>query len=631
MKNWTKVSKLLLIKILLNLDIKNYKGEIYDIPQIKFETKEKKEIKVDKIKNIELKDKEYLIKSENAELEDDKIIKSERNYQEPKKEKENKEMKIKEEKQEQNDDDTFKINTERELEQQIEKEKNQNNNINKSNIEGKNIYEDASIIKIKSLFESIKNFDQLKKEVYEMKKHYQYLNQLTIKSLEEKQKENLETFNQKFSEINKKFESLMGNNKDQDQDASVNENKKDNDNDNKNDIKSENENSENENKPKMMNLSEMNARLKTFEYSKANLTDLSQVNDDLEGKIKELSNKIDNIKLNLFGIDKDDKDIVTNKPDKKYKEERDNNTNNINAQRFNFLNKTDFEKFLKKSEEEHSKIWKEIDSLRLVVGDINDNFNNKASLDDLEQLKNIILDKTEELFLGQNKKIVNNSSAINILQDNFKKLLKLLSEKEQYGNIPSQNLYQFVKNKRSGSGGHSCASCESYIGDLKIEPKHVNWNQFPKKERDNAEILKKVHNGYSRLLQMINFDSGGKPSLVPYTSNVNSDTNISSNMDNNISQTKDKNEFNQSFYNKRLFSSKIKKMMKSNNKTVDLINLKKDEVSLHKKLPTIKTSKSIDNFQNLKQASNQTIHQKDIYFINPALYKVIPKREEKNG
>ena len=114
MKNWTKVSKLLLIKILLNLDIKNYKGEIYDIPQIKFETKEKKEIKVDKIKNIELKDKEYLIKSENAELEDDKIIKSERNYQEPKKEKENKEMKIKEEKQEQNDDDTFKINTERE-------------------------------------------------------------------------------------------------------------------------------------------------------------------------------------------------------------------------------------------------------------------------------------------------------------------------------------------------------------------------------------------------------------------------------------------------------------------------------------------------------------------------------------
>jgi hypothetical protein len=421
----------------------------------------------------------------------------------------------------------------------------------------------------------------------------------------------------------------MGNNKDQDQDASVNENEKDND--NKNDIKSENENSENENKPKMMNLSEMNARLKTFEYSKANLTDLSQVNDDLEGKIKELSNKIDNIKLNLFGIDKDDKNIANNKPDKKYKEERDNTTNNINAQRFNFLNKTDFEKFLKKSEEEHSKIWKEIDSLRLVVGDINDNFNNKASLDELEQLKNIILDKTEELFLGQNKKIVNNSSAINIFQDNFKKLLKLLSENEQYGNISSQNLYQFVKNKRSGSGGHSCASCETYIGDLKIEPKHVNWNKFPKKERDNADILKKVHNGYSRLLQMINFDSGGNPSLIPYTSNVNSDTNISSHMDNNISQTKDKNEFNQSFYNKRLFSSKIKKMMKANNKTVDLINLKKDGINPHKKLPTIKTAKSIDNFQNLKQASNRTIHQKDIYFINPALYKVIPKPEEKNG
>ena len=535
------------------LDIKNYKGEIYDIPQLGFDIKGQKEINVEKIKKNEMKEikeKEKLIKSENGELEDDKMLKIERNNQESKDEKAKKE------------ENNSKINNERELKQQSEKEKNnQNNNIsniNKSILEEIKKYEDETVNKIKTLFESIKNFDQLKQEVYSMKKQYEYLNQLTLKSLEEKQKNNFETFNQKFSELNKKFDTLMGNNTEQNEDKDQEQDQDDSSNEN-DIIKSEKEKSENEeeekddnnNKPKIMNLSEINALLKTFEYSKANLTDLSQVNDDLDGKIKDLANKIDNIKLNLFGIDKDDKNNYSSKSDKKNQIERDNNKNNNNAQRFNFINKSDFEKFITKSEEEHNKIWKEIDSLRLVIDDIKDNFNNKASLDDLEELKNIILDKTEELFLGQNKKITNHSSAIKILQDNFKKLLKLLSDKEQYGNIPSQ--YQYIeKKKRSGSGGHSCASCETYIGDLKIEPKYVNWNQFPKKGKDNAEILKRVQNGYSRLLQMINFDSNGNPLLAPYTSNINSDTNNSSNIENNVSQTKEKNDINQSFANKSI-------------------------------------------------------------------------------
>ena len=572
----------------------------------------------------ETKEKEKLIKSENGELEDDKMIKSQKNYQESKDEKDEKDKK---------EENNPQINTERELEQQTEKEKN--NIINKSPIEEIKINDDETVNKMKSLFESIKNFDQLKNEVYSIKKNYEYLNQLSLKSLEEKQKNNLDTFNQKFSELNKKFDALLGNNTDKDQDQE--QELEQDDSSNENDIiqsekeKSENEEEENNNnKPKMMNLSDINALLKKFEYSKANITDLSQVNDDLEGKIKDLSNKIDNLKLSLFGIDKDDKKTINSKTDKTNNIiERDNNKNNTNAQRFNFINKSDFEKFIIKSEEEHNKIWKDIVSLRLVIDTINDNFNNKATLDDLEELKNIILDKTEELFLGQNKKIINYSSTIKILQDNFKKLLKLLSEKEQYSDISSQYQYD-EKKKRSGSGGYSCASCETYIGDLKIEPKHINWNQFPKKGKDNGEILQRVQNGYSRLLQMINFDSNGNPLLAPYTSNINSDTNISSNIENNISQTKEKNDINQSFANKRLFSSKVKKLMKENNNTIDLINSKKDELISYKKLPTIKTSKSIDNFQNIIQKPNQKVHQKDIYFINPALNKVYTKLEKKN-
>jgi hypothetical protein len=299
--------------------------------------------------------------------------------------------------------------------------------------------------------------------------------------------------------------------------------------------------------------------------------------------------------------------------------------------RLTFVSKTDFEKLKTDTENEFDKVWKEINSLRLVVDNISDKINNKASLNDLEDLKNIILQKTEELFLNQNKKHVNYSSTIKILQENFKKLLKLLSEKEQNNNFPGQFNFQLDK-KRSGSGGHSCASCEKYIGNLNSEPKFVNWNKLPQKGKNNADILKRVQNGYSRLLQMINFDNNGYPTLMPYTSNINSDTNISSNFEENSSQTKENNkDVNLSMSNKRLFSSKIKKILQENNSNFEIINSKKDEAFIRKKLPTIKTSKSIDNFRNLKLKSNQNGSSKEIYYINPSLYKGFQKSEEKNG
>ena len=99
-----------------------------------------------------------------------------------------------------------------------------------------------------------------------MKKQYEYLNQLTLKSLEEKQKINFETFNQKFSELNKKFDTLIGNNTEQNEDKDQEQDQDDSSNENDM-IKSEKEKSENEeeekddnnNKPKIMNLSEINA------------------------------------------------------------------------------------------------------------------------------------------------------------------------------------------------------------------------------------------------------------------------------------------------------------------------------------------------------------------------------------
>ena len=574
----------------MNLDIKIYRGEI-DI-FIPNESNEKiiKEKKMDKDNKKTKKKKSENKKEENKENIDIKKenidnVEGEKEIEEKKKE---------------------EINEEIPKEETIEEKKEIEKMEIKENTDENHKDENETEDKIKSLFESIKNFNQLKNEVYEMKKHYEYLNQLTLKTIKEKQENNLIEFNNKIADINKKFNLLLGDIKPDDLEFNDTEN----------------------NGVKAMNLSEIITRLKAFQFSKANITDLNQMNEDFDFRIKELSNKIRDIKFSLFGSDKDADNKINDNNNNTGQDESSKNA--VNMPRLTFVSKTDFEKLKTDTENEFDKVWKEINSLRLVVDNISDKINNKASLNDLEDLKNIILQKTEELFLNQNKKHVNYSSTIKILQENFKKLLKLLSDKEQY----------YEKNKFSmgdnplNLGGHSCASCENYLGDLNSEQKYVNWNKFPKKERDNnADILKRVQNGYSRLLQMINFDNNGNPSLLPYNNNsINKETNVSSNVEDNLqsNEKNEKNDANQSFSNKRLFSTKVKKLVKENDKSKEFLNLKKEPCSRSRKLPSIKTSKSIDNLNILKYKSSQHMDKKDINFINPAISKVVQESDEIN-
>ena len=554
--------------------------------------------------------------NQNKDIEEENKLdlNEENNYTDKEKEitktDEEREIEDKKEKEREESEQKVEINEEREREESEQKkevneekekvEENKDNmNYFEENIDNNNQVNET-VDKIKTLFESIKNFDQLKNEVYEMKKYYESLKHFIIKNFEEKEKNNLENFNLKFSDLNKKLELLMGDIK-------------------PNDLEDKDPEMEGY---KPMNLSEINTRLRAYQYSKANVTDLNSLNDEFDFRIKELGRRFSEFKISIFGTDKDD---ISEEKDKLDSGETERS--GVKAPRLNFVSKTDFEKFRLKSEEEFGKIWDEINNIKLLVNDFNTKTKNRASLDDLEDLKNIILQKTEELFLSQNKKYVNFSSAIKILQDNFRKLLKLLSDKEQYY---ENNKYQMEGNPMV-IGGHSCASCETYIADLRTEQKFVSWNQFPKKERDNSDILKKVQNGYSRLLQMINFDSNGNPSLNPYTSSINNETNISSNVEDNTMATKEKSEINQSFTNKRLFSTKVKKITKENNKTIDILNSKKEHLNKNnKKLPSIKTSKSIDNLQKLKYKSNQNANKKDINFINPAISQIIQDSEEKN-
>ena len=106
------------------------------------------------------------------------------------------------------------------------------------------------------------------------------------------------------------------------------------------------------------------------------------------------------------------------------------------------------------------------------------------------------------------------------------------------------------------------SSCDTYLGELKNDQnKYVNWKKMPLKDKGiKEEQFFKVGNGYSRLLQMINFDNNGKMTLNPFANKNNNDNSNSSvsyknksTSSNDLNKSSSKERVVYSVRNKRLF------------------------------------------------------------------------------
>ena len=332
-------------------------------------------------------------------------------------------------------------------------------------------------------------------------------------------------------------------------------------------------------KQKTLNLMEINEKLNELNNNKINIADFNSRHKILSEKLSYTELKIAKLISTLFG------DKIENVEDLKTKN------------RLTFVTKEEFDKNRTKNDEEITKIWEEINKLKLISDEIDLLLKEKASLKDLESMQLLILQKIEELFMQQNKKFNHNSSIIQILQDQFKKLLELLSRKEE----EKESL--LIRGKPIS--GYSCASCETYIGDLKNDPnnRYVHWNKFPEKNYKDEQFYK-VHNGYSRLLQMINFDSNGKMTLNPFSNNDNNNNSISSKNKNNINRSNE--PLNKSLSRGRSVCSVRTKRENSKEKyrTIDTTKQTNEDKNTEQNLPLIKVSGSVDNFDKLIKKNN---------------------------
>lgn len=459
-----------------------------------------------------------------------------------------------------------------------------------------------TVNKIKSLFNKIKNFEQLKGEVFEMKKTFQKTFD-DVKNM----KEDYSIVNDKVKDINKfigvtsSFEQIQ-----EDTDFKNLMKKKIEEFDNKLEVvlgdfemnkfnqedsdDNNNENEKNKRKSrsnKILNLIELNKRFNHYQQSKVNTNDFELKNQEYKNRIDEINDKLDDILTSLFGnID----------------EETKQNGDYISEKNLLFATKNEFEKFKTKTDEEIDKIWEKLKELNKQYEEIFAKIKDDCTINDLEETKNLILEKTQELFLNMKNKNIDNTAVEN-LQIKFNKLLKLLADKEE------QEKWLLAKKP---VGGYTCASCEKYLGSLKDDTnKHINWKKLPIKIK-NKELNNKIYkigNGYSRLLRMINFDNNGIPTLNPFDYMNDYMYSSSSNMNEN-NKSKD-NELNKSSFNKtsRNITSKYFFKEKSENNNLKTRN--------EKKLPNINASNSTDNLEKSPKKVDPSMS--SFNFISPRL------------
>ena len=240
-----------------------------------------------------------------------------------------------------------------------------------------------------------------------------------------------------------------------------------------------------------------------------------------------------------------------------------------------YLPKSEFDKYKRDTTLEFKKIWDEIKNIKDLINKISSLLNNKANLSDLEDLKNLILAKLEELALACNKKFADrNETANNLkyLEDQIRKLFELLSSSKKDTFNEADN-WLLAKKPISG---YSCAACESVIGNLRDDAnKFIPWNKLPL--RDPGDKLYRMGNGFSKMLQMLNFDSYGNVSLNPniineanFYNNVNINNNNNINNSINNSGQNNNNNNNNTLLSNQKGKTDLKKRVQSANPKIKL-------------------------------------------------------------
>ena len=123
---------------------------------------------------------------------------------------------------------------------------------------------------------------------------------------------------------------------------------------------------------------------------------------------------------------------------------------------------------------------------------------NKATLKDLKSLEDNILKKLDDLKKSITRKFVDKNT-----MNKNRKILEMQTIQLIQENKKDEQKDTWLLSKKP-FGGHLCASCESYIGELNptTSERFIPWNKYPPKE--SKEKTYKIEGGISQILNRFN-------------------------------------------------------------------------------------------------------------------------------
>ena len=200
-----------------------------------------------------------------------------------------------------------------------------------------------------------------------------------------------------------------------------------------------------------------------------------------------------------------------------------------------YLELKKFEEFKTQIIKEFSNVNDNFNLLRTLTDKLSDILNTKTSFNDFKALEEDFDAKLEDLRLTFLKKYadrVDTNKNIKFLDQQIKNIIQYYIKKSE----KETNNWLLAKKPL---GSNLCASCDSYIGDLKENSNYVPWNKYPNREN---EKLYRLGNGFSKMLQLVQVDENDKKNV-----GINSyeNNNTQNEMSNDTNLPRIKHNFNQ--------------------------------------------------------------------------------------
>jgi hypothetical protein len=262
------------------------------------------------------------------------------------------------------------------------------------------------------------------------------------------------------------------------------------------------------------------------------LKEAREKDDDMQKQINFLKDQYDDYTSNT--ADHEDLQNVKRKLELLNSKEHENETNiqeiikQMSQNSNNNMQFTGSDKYLEvhKYEDFKTQIIKEFSSvndnfthLRRLVDNILDALKNKPSYRDIKALEEEITVKFEEIKVASAKKFaekIETTKNFKYLDQQIKHILQVYIRKDN----KSDNWLLAKKSLNA----NLCASCESYIGDLKDNSNFQPWNKYPL--RDPNDKVYRLGNGFSKMLQLIQVDENDKKNAGMVTYQNNNELNI---------------------------------------------------------------------------------------------------------